>query len=92
MEDLRKKSNSEVEKIWIYLSQFIGLILFIAPLYLPIRAYFFESKDNIPLNLKDIAIAVVGIFLWLGGKSVGTVINSIGVIIIDTLKRISNTK
>jgi hypothetical protein len=92
MEDLRKKSNSEVEKIWRYLSQVVGFIMFIAPLYLPIRAYFFESKANVPVQIKDVAIAVVGIFLWLGGKAVGTVINSLGVIIIDFLKRISNTK
>ena len=92
MEKLNEKRHTGIEKIWIYLFQLIGLILFIAPLYLPVRAYFFESKESIALNFTDVAISVVGVFLARGGNAVGTAINNIGIIIIDFLKRVSNTK
>tara|TARA_R110001606_G_scaffold367726_1_gene523323 strand:- start:1867 stop:2142 length:276 start_codon:yes stop_codon:yes gene_type:complete len=90
--ELEEKRETIAEKLWIIIFQVIGLILFIAPLYLPVRAYFLESKEDVPLTLTGVAIAVIGIFLARGGKAVGTVINNLGVIIIDFLKRISNTK
>jgi hypothetical protein len=92
MEKLKEKRYTGIEKLWIYLFQLIGLVLFIAPLYLPIRAYFFESIESVPISFTGGAISVIGIFLARGGNAVGTVINNIGVIIIDFLKRISNTK
>lgn len=92
MQNLNEKHHSNFEQFWIYLFQVIGLILFIAPLFLPTKAYFFESKENVVISFKDVTMAVVGIFLARGGKSVGVVINNIGIIISDTLKRLANFK
>lgn len=92
MEKLNEKRHTGIEKFWIYLFQLIGLILFIAPLYLPVRAFFYPSIESVPISFTGGAISVIGIFLARGGNAVGTVINNIGVIIVDFLKRVSNTK
>ena len=89
MNNLKDKRDTFLESIWIAVMQLIGLIMFISPLYLPIRAYFFESKQSVPLSITDISIAIVGFFLWRGGKNVGTVVNNIGVIIINVIKKIA---
>lgn len=90
MKNLKQQTESKIEKFWIYLSQLAGFILFIAPLYLPTRAYFFESKESEPIDLKGIAISVFGFFLWRGGKSVGVLANSFGVVILKSIKKVFN--
>lgn len=92
MKNLNKKQETKAEKIWMLIFQIIGLIMFIAPLYLPILAYFSTSIESIRLTMSDIGLMVVGIFLVKGKEAIGIVINNIGIIITDTLKRISNTK
>lgn len=92
MKPLNEKRESNAEHLWIWIFQVIGLLLFIAPLYLPVRAYFFTDVENVPLKMSDIGLAACGIFLARGGKAVGIVINNIGVIISDWLKRIANIK
>ncbi|WP_397446933.1 hypothetical protein [Polaribacter sp. R77954] len=63
MKNLNQKKESKGEKFWIIIFQIIGLIIFIAPLYLPILAYFSTSIESIRLSFSDIAIMVLGIFL-----------------------------
>ncbi|AKG94286.1 hypothetical protein AVT42_gp30 [Polaribacter phage P12002S] len=92
MNKLKETRETFVESLWIWVFQIIGLIMFVAPLYLPIRAYFFETKEVSALTMYDIYIAIVGVFLARGGKSVGTVINNIGVVIINVIKKVSGEK
>lgn len=89
MNNLNNTRETKLELVWIELMKLIGLVMFISPLYLPVRAYFFESKQSVPLSITDISIAIVGFFLWRGGKHVGTVVNNIGVIIINVIKKIA---
>ena len=89
MNNLNNTRETKLELVWIELMKLIGLVMFISPLYLPVRAYFFESKQSVPLSITDISIAIVGFFLWRGGKNVGTVVNNIGVIIINVIKKIA---
>ncbi|MFI1771009.1 hypothetical protein [Thalassobellus citreus] len=89
---LAEKKDSKAEIVWIYFWQLLGVILFIAPLFLPVKAWFIESKEPVPITFFGGCIVVVGFFIARGGSAVGTVTNNIGIIIVDFLKRISNTK
>lgn len=62
--------------------------MLIAPLYLPLRAYFFTSIENIDLTRNDIIIACVGLFVSAGGKTIGTLVNNIGLVINKFLNKI----
>lgn len=86
--NLKNKRDTFLEQIWIEVAKLIGLVIFIGPLYLPVKAYFFETKQAEPLTRFDIGITVVGFFLWRGGKSVGTVANNLGVVIVNIIKKI----
>ena len=47
---LLEDHDSKGQWWWIIAIRLIGFILFIAPLFLPLKAYFFESKENLTLN------------------------------------------
>lgn len=92
MEKLKEKRGTIIEMIWVYLFQLLGLIFFIAPLWRPVIAWFTLDATPVPLTFFGGSISVIGFFIARGGTAVGTVTNNIGIIIVDFLKRISNTK
>lgn len=78
---LENKEDSKGQWIWVVAVRFFGLILLIAPLFLPLRAYFYESIPNLVIPKNDVITASIGLFISAGGKQIGMIINNIGIII-----------
>jgi len=74
-----KGKDSVGQFIWILSIRIIGIVMFIAPMFLPLKAYFYEDVQNIAMAGSDIAMACAGLFISSGGKQIGILLNSIGV-------------
>ncbi len=73
-----KKSRSQF--LWVIFIRVIGIVMILAPLYLPFIAYFKESKANVVMTTQDWFLICFGILLSSGGKQIGVVVNNIGII------------
>ena len=89
MTKLLENQESKGQWIWVLFIRLVGVILLIAPLYLPIRAYFSLNMTNVPITKTEAILACVGMFLSAGGKQIGTLLNNIGLVISSFLKRLS---
>lgn len=92
MKKLNEKKHSKTEKFWMIIFQFIGFLMFIIPLFKTFKSWLFPEIGEFPITFAKVSAAVVGIFLVKGGDAVGTVVNNIGIIITDVLKKIASTK
>ena len=75
------------KKKWTYLVRFVGVIMFLAPLYLPIYSYLFENIKTHQMDLNDIGFSLVGFFLFAGGDNLGTLANNVGVALNFVVKK-----
>lgn len=89
MTKLLENTESKGQWIWVLLIRVIGIILLIAPLFLPVRAYFYESIPNVALTTADIIMSCVGLFVSAGGKQIGILLNNIGIAISALLSKLS---
>jgi len=89
MTKLLKNQESRGQWVWILLIRIIGFIILIAPLYLPILAYFSADIENITLTNRDVIMACVGLFLSAGGKQIGILLNNIGMLISTFLSKLT---
>jgi hypothetical protein len=77
------------KKNWTYFVRLVGVIMFLAPLYLPIQSYLFENVKTHQMDLNDIGFSLVGFFLFAGGKNLGTLANNIGVALNNLVNKFS---
>lgn len=80
MTKLLENQESKGQKYWIIAIRLIGFIMFIAPLFLPLVAYFRFDLENITLNGGDWIFLLLGLVLSSGGKQIGMIINNAGII------------
>lgn len=79
MTKLLENQDSRGQWIWVLFIRLIGVIMIIAPLYLPFRAYFLETTANVSLVTQDVILIGAGIVLSSGGKQIGTLVNNLGI-------------
>lgn len=88
MTKLLENQDSKGQKVWIIIVRIIGFIMFIAPLFLPILAYFQADQENISLNGGDWIFLFFGFILSSGGKQIGMVVNNLGIIFTKFLEKL----
>lgn len=81
MTKIVKKTGSKSEWLWILAIRFIGFCFFIAPFYLPFISYFSTEIETVPMKMFDYVFAGLGFFLSSGARSIGVVVNNIGIAI-----------
>jgi hypothetical protein len=89
MGNLLESQETKAQKIWVWVIRFIGLVLFIAPYFLPIRAYFYESIANVTIKMNDVYLSIFGLFLSAGGKQIGIILNNVGIVIGNITNKLS---
>lgn len=89
MKNLLQDQETKTQFIWIFLIRLIGLVMFIAPIYLPVVAYFNLSIPNISPTFNEVCFSFVGLFMSAGGKHIGILINNIGLAISRIFKKLS---
>lgn len=89
MGNLLESQETKAQAIWVWLIRFIGLVLFVAPYFLPIRAYFYQSITNVAININDVYLSIFGLFLSAGGKQIGIILNNVGIVIGNITNKLS---
>lgn len=89
MGNLLENKETKAQARWVWLIRAIGFVLFVAPYFLPVRAYFYESVTNVVINMNDVYLSLFGLFLSAGGKQIGIILNNIGIVIDTITKKLS---
>jgi len=88
-EKFYKNTNSFTQFVWVIIVRIIGLIMFISPLYLPIIAYYSALKENIEISKNEYIFATLGFMLFAGGKTVGIILNTLGVAFTNVIGKLT---
>jgi len=89
MKKLLENRGSKAQLIWIIIMRLTGLIMFFAPLYLPIRAYFYPSIENVQISGSDYILMCVGFALSSGAKMIGILLNNVGIALGNLMNKIT---
>jgi uncharacterized membrane protein len=89
MTKLLENQDSKGQKVWVWIIRIIGFIMFIAPLFLPILAYFQTDQENMSLNGGDWIFLLFGFVLSSGGQQIGMVVNNVGIIFSKFLEKLT---
>lgn len=81
--------NTKSQRWWVIIVRFIGLVMFIAPIYKPLVYYFKEDVDIVVMTTTDIGFGAVGFMLFAGGKNLGILANNIGTAINNFLQKLT---
>lgn len=79
MGNLSTQNNSKAEKFWVIFMKIIGTVIFVAPLYKPVVAYFKDNSDKVIISSADFWFILGGFFLMFGSKQFGILANNIGI-------------